>query len=89
LLGRPGWAGVRDAAGLSGAFILVNSVSGIAGLLTIGFVLPAALPLWIAAVVAGGLLGSWLGAQRFTILGLRRVLAFVLVLAAAKLVLLP
>lgn len=89
LLVLTGWAGVRDAAGLSGAFILVNSVSGIAGLLTIGFVLPAALPLWIAAVVAGGLLGSWLGAQRFTILGLRRVLAFVLVLAAAKLVLLP
>ncbi len=89
LLVLTGWAGVRDAAGLSGAFILVNSVSGIAGLLTIGFVLPSALPLWIAAVVAGGLLGSWLGAQRFTILGLRRVLAFVLVLAAAKLVLLP
>ncbi|HET7645695.1 MAG TPA: sulfite exporter TauE/SafE family protein [Candidatus Limnocylindria bacterium] len=89
LLVLTGWAGVRDAAGLSGAFILVNSVSGIAGLLTIGFVLPSALPLWISAVVAGGLLGSWLGAQRFTILGLRRVLAFVLVLAAAKLVLLP
>lgn len=89
LLVLTGWTGVRDAAGLSGAFILVNSLSGIAGLLTIGFVLPSSLPLWVAAVVGGGLLGSWLGAQRFTILGLRRVLAVVLVLAAAKLVFLP
>lgn len=89
LLVLTGWTGVRDAAGLSGAFILVNSLSGIGGLLTIGFVLPSALPFWIVGVVAGGLLGSWLGAQRFTILGLRRVLAVVLVLAAAKLVFLP
>lgn len=83
------WAGTRDAAGLSGAFILVNSLSGLAGLLTGGITLPAALPLWIGAVLAGGLIGSWLGASRFTILGLRRALAVVLVLAAAKLVLLP
>ncbi len=89
LLVLTGWTGVRDAAGLSGAFILVNSLSGIAGLLTIGLELPSALPAWIAVVVAGGLLGSWLGAQRFTIIGLRRVLALVLVLAAAKLVFLP
>ena len=89
LLVLTGWTGVRDAAGLSGAFILVNSLSGIAGLLTIGFVLPGAMPIWVLAVVAGGVLGSWLGAHRFTILGLRRVLALVLVLAAAKLVFLP
>lgn len=83
------WTGTRDAAGLSGAFILANSVAGLAGLTTVGFSLPAALPLWIAAVLAGGLIGSWLGAVRFSILSLRRVLAFVLVLAAAKLAFLP
>ena len=37
----------------------------------------------------GGLIGSWLGAARFSILNLRRALAFVLVLAAAKLVFFP
>ena len=83
------WAWTRDAAGLSGAFILVNSIAGLAGLLTGGVSLAPALPLWVAAVVAGGLIGSWIGAARFSILNLRRTLALVLVLAAAKLVFLP
>lgn len=83
------WTGTRDAAGLSGAFILVNSISGLAGLLMGGVTLPPAIPLWVASVVAGGLIGSRLGATRFSILNLRRALAFVLVLAAAKLVFLP
>jgi uncharacterized membrane protein YfcA len=89
LLVLAAWTGTRDAAGLSGAFIGLNSISGLAGLATGGFTLPSALPLWVAAVVAGGLIGSWLGAARFSIIGLRRALAFVLVLAAAKLVFLP
>ncbi|MDQ2673093.1 MAG: sulfite exporter TauE/SafE family protein [Chloroflexota bacterium] len=89
LLVLAAWTGTREAAGLSGAFILANSVSGLAGLLTGGVTLPGELPLWIGAVVAGGLIGSWLGAARFSILGLRRALAVVLVLAAAKLVFLP
>jgi hypothetical protein len=89
LLVLAAWSGARDAAGLSGAFILLNSLAGLAGIAIGGFALPAALPLWVAAVVAGGLIGSWLGAARFSILNLRRALAFVLVLAAAKLVFLP
>lgn len=88
LLVLANWTGTRDAAGLSGAFILVNSIAGLSGLLTGGFGLPATLPAWVAAVVVGGLIGSWLGASRFTVLGLRRVLAVVLVLAAVKLVVL-
>jgi uncharacterized protein len=89
LLVLAAWSGTRDAAGLSGAFILANSVAGLAGLLTAGFSLPPAIGAWVVAVAAGGLIGSWLGAERLSILNLRRVLAFVLVLAAAKIVLLP
>lgn len=89
LLVLAGWTSTRDAAGLSGAFILVNSIAGLAGLLTGGFSLPPGLPLWIGAVVAGGLIGSALGATRFSILGLRRALSVVLVLAAAKLLFFP
>ena len=89
LLVLAAWTGTRDAAGLSGAFILVNSIAGLAGLLTGGVSLPSAIPLWVASVAAGGLIGSWLGAARFSILNLRRALALVLVLAAAKLVFLP
>jgi uncharacterized membrane protein YfcA len=89
LLVLAGWTATRDAAGLSGAFIMVNSISGLAGLLLGGVALPAAMPLWVVAVIGGGLIGSWLGAARFSILSLRRALAVVLVLAALKLVLLP
>ena len=89
LLVLAAWTGTRDAAGVSGAFILANSISGLAGLASGGFTLPAALPLWVAAVIAGGLIGSWLGAARFSVLNLRRALAVVLVIAAAKLVFLP
>lgn len=83
------WAPTREAAGLSGAFILANSASGLAGVLVGGLVLPAELPAWVLAVGVGGVIGSWLGAARFSVLGLRRALAVVLVIAAAKLVLLP
>jgi uncharacterized membrane protein YfcA len=89
LLVLAGWTRTREAAGLSGAFIGVNSISGLGGLLLGGFSLPDALPLWVVAVVAGGLLGSWLGAARFSILQLRRVLALVLVIAAIKLAAFP
>jgi uncharacterized protein len=89
LLVLAGWTATREAAGLSGAFILVNSVAGITGLLTGGVALPSALPAWVGSVVAGGLIGSWLGAARFSILQLRRVLALVLVIAAVKLVAFP
>lgn len=89
LLVLAAWTGTRDAAGLSGAFILANSISGLAGLAGSGVELPPDLPLWVGSVAAGGLVGSWVGAHRFSILDLRRALAIVLVLAAAKLVFLP
>ena len=89
LLVLAGWAATRGAAGLSGAFILANSLAGLAGLASGGVTLPSALPVWIVAVVAGGLIGSWLGAARYSVLGLRRALAVVLVIAAGKLVFFP
>ena len=89
LLVLAAWTGTREAAGLSGAFILANSISGLAGLARGDLLLPAELPLWVGSVAAGGLIGSWIGAHRFSILNLRRALAIVLVLAAAKLVFLP
>ncbi|HSK93532.1 MAG TPA: sulfite exporter TauE/SafE family protein [Candidatus Angelobacter sp.] len=84
-----GWAPTREAAGLSGAFILANSLAGLAGVLVGGITLPSELPIWIGAVAIGGLVGSWLGAARFSVLNLRRALAFVLVIAAAKLAFFP
>jgi hypothetical protein len=82
-----GWGTVRDSAAPTAAFILVNSIAGLAGLLTRQPALPEALPYWVAAVVAGGLIGATLGARRLGNHGLRRALAAVLVVAGAKMVL--
>lgn len=82
-----GWGTVRDSAAPTAAFILVNSISGLTGLLTRQPALPDALPYWVGAVIVGGLIGASLGARRLGNNGLRRALAAVLVIAGAKMVL--
>jgi uncharacterized protein len=81
------WAGARESAGVSAAFILFNSISGLAGHLTGVARLPASVPVWAAAAVAGGLIGSSLGSRRLGNRMLKRLLAAVLVVAGAKLIL--
>lgn len=78
------WADTREAAGVSAAFILVNSVAGLAGHSLASGMLPHALPLLAVAAVAGGLIGSSLGSRRLGSPAFRRLLGVVLVIAAAK-----
>lgn len=80
------WSETKTAAGVSALFILVNSVSGLAGNYEQVAVLPHDVWLWVAAAVAGGIAGSALGAKRFDSLTLRRVLALVLIFAGIKLI---
>ena len=87
LLVLAGYATVRQSAGVAAPFILVNSIAALAGQLLGGASLPAALPLWGVAVLAGGWVGSGLGTRRFGSPTLRRVLAAVLVVAGLKMVL--
>lgn len=82
-----GWAETKESAGVSAAFILVNSIAGLAGLLTGFAALPRSIPLWAVAAVAGGLLGSGLGSRYLKSHVLRRLLAAVLVVAGGKLIL--
>jgi uncharacterized membrane protein YfcA len=82
-----GWAGARDTAGLSAAFILANSLAGLMGNLASTRALPPELPGYVLAVLAGGLLGSQLGLRHLSPLALRRTVALVLLVAAAKLLL--
>jgi len=82
-----GWAETKVAAGVAAAFILVNSIAGILGLLTKPITLPSTLPLWAMAAVVGGLVGSELGSRRLGNRTLRSLLALVLAIAAAKLML--
>ena len=79
-----GWADPKTTAGVSAAFIWVNSASGLVGHFQRNPL--STLPLWdlAAAAVAGGLVGSRLGAKNLTPLSLRRLLGVVLLLAAYK-----
>lgn len=81
------WAPTRTVSGIAAAFILVNSVAGLAGVLAKNPVLPDAVPLWAVAAVIGGLIGSGYGARRFGGAALKRVLAVVLVIAGGKMLL--
>jgi uncharacterized membrane protein YfcA len=87
LLVLMGWSTVRDSAAPTAAFILINSVSGLAGLLSRQPTLPDALPYWVAAVIAGGLIGATFGARRLGQTAMRRALAAVLVIAGGKMIL--
>lgn len=80
------WSGARAAAGMSSAFILGNSISGLLGNVASVQALPATLPLWLVSVAAGGLIGSEIGARRLGTVGLRRALSVVLVVAGLKLI---
>lgn len=82
-----GWAETRETGGVSAAFILANSMAGLAGNLTTVDALPSALPLWALAAVLGGLLGSELGARRVATQTFRQLLAVVLIVAGSKLIL--
>jgi uncharacterized membrane protein YfcA len=58
LLIMMGWAEPRQSASISAAFVLVNSVAGLCGDSVSVQALPRAAPLWVGAVVVGGLAGA-------------------------------
>jgi uncharacterized membrane protein YfcA len=82
-----GWTTTRQSCGVAAAFILVNSIAGILGLVSKGATFPAELPYWVLAALGGGLIGAELGSRRLNSSTLRKVLAVVLVVAGMKMLL--
>ncbi len=80
------WADTKSAAGISAAFILGNSLAGLTGLLAKGGTIPAIEWSWVAAAGVGGLVGSYLGARKFDVGLLRKLLGVALLVAVVKLV---
>ncbi|MCB0770793.1 MAG: sulfite exporter TauE/SafE family protein [Flavobacteriales bacterium] len=80
-----GWSTAKESAGISAAFIFVNSASGLIGLGDLSPVLTGHHLLWIVAVVVGGTIGGRTGALRITEVRLKQVLSAVLMLASLKL----
>jgi uncharacterized membrane protein YfcA len=81
-----GWADARTTAGVSAAFILVNSVSGLLGHYSSVAALPGPIPVWAAAAGAGGLVGARYGSGRFSNRTIRKILSAVLVIAGMKMI---
>ena len=80
------WAKTKPAAATSAAFILVNSMAGLAGNFSATRTIPAvAIPLAVAALL-GGAAGAYLGARRFDHTVIKRLLAVVLAIAGVKLI---
>jgi uncharacterized membrane protein YfcA len=79
------WEQPRRTSGVVAAFIFLNSAAGLAGNVASVGRLPHELPLFLAAVAAGAVLGTWLGVERLPRAWLLRTLGLVLAIAGAKL----
>ncbi len=78
------WAETKVVSGVAAGFILVNSMSGLIGVMTKSPTLPTHLPYWVAAVILGGLLGSVYGSRKLANPTIRKILAVILVFAGLK-----
>ncbi len=79
------WCAPKQTSGVAALFILANSASGLLGNLTSLQELPASLPLYAGAALAGGLVGTTAGI-RFKTVMVVRALGVVLIIAGAKLI---
>lgn len=80
------WTNMRGSAAIAAAFILVNSIAGIAGYATTASHWPGGLPVLVITAFIGGIIGSELCLRRLAPNQLRKVLAIVLAIAGAKMI---
>ena len=80
-----GWMKVKQAAATAALFVFVNSAAGLTGQLAKGvYINEMVIPLAIAALI-GGQIGSRAGSYHMPAVGVRRVLAALVVVVAVKL----
>ncbi len=86
LLLLAGWADTRQAMGITTAFVLVNSISGLLGHISTMESLPATIPLWLLAVGIGGWIGAEYGSKKINSSHLRLLLALMLTVGGLRMV---
>ncbi|WP_282135697.1 sulfite exporter TauE/SafE family protein [Seonamhaeicola maritimus] len=79
------WGKMKEAAAVSALFIWVNSASGLIGQLSSGVKLEMASFVLVVIALVGGVLGAYYGSKKINNKNLRYILAFVLIIACAKL----
>mgnify|MGYP001561428188 CR=1 FL=1 len=81
------WTTMRESAALAAAFILVNSIAGLAGYTASAHAAwPEVLWIFVLVALAGGLVGSELALRRLAPALLKRLLGVVLIVAAWKMI---
>lgn len=80
-----GWSDTRMASGVAAVFILCNSIAGLLGNVAIAKALPADLPVYAVAVLAGAILGTTFGIKLAVPMVLK-ALGAVLIIAGCKLI---
>lgn len=80
------WSSMRGCIAIAAAFILLNSIAGLAGYASTATQWPAGIPVLVMTAMLGGLVGAELGARRLAPTRLRKVLAVVLAVAGAKMI---
>ena len=80
-----GWADAKKAAAVSALFVLLNSISGLAGNIAATKSLPPYIFSMLIAVALGGSLGAYVGSRRIQSPAIKKLLAIVLLIAGLKL----
>lgn len=80
------YSDVKTTSGISALFIFVNSIAGLLGQMKQGIEFSPSMSVMIAVAIAGGLIGSYIGARQLNISMLKKVLAVVLFIASLKLI---
>ncbi len=79
------WGKMKEAAAVSALFIWVNSASGLIGQISSGVVIEKASFVLVVIALIGGVLGGYYGSKKINNKNLQYMLAFVLMIASAKL----
>lgn len=79
------WGKMKEAAAVSALFIWVNSAAGLIGQLQSGVNIENDSFILVAIALIGGVLGGYYGSKKINNQSLRYLLAFVLIIACAKL----
>ena len=89
ILNVSGWANPRKVASLASVFILVNSVSGLVGLIIAGTFQVQVGRSWLLffAVILGGMIGSYLSNERLNANLIRRLTAILVAYVGVRLIL--
>lgn len=81
------WGKMKEAAAVSALFIWVNSASGLVGQMAGGATLSLQAFVMVGLALVGGFFGSYYGSKKLNNKKLRYLLAFVLIIASVKLIL--